>query len=266
MAITAECSQCSHTLRVGDQHAGKKIRCPSCKAVVQLPGGSGSNASPAPVSRRPGRPSPGQPDPAPAAQGQQRRRRPRNVPAESAGNEWDENLWSQNLSSYNSPATELPPEEVERRAKSRMAARGGTGGPTDRYYSDDRWAKTETETWTLFLAICGVSAVIGGAGSIVCFFKPSVGIPMMWTGAAPLLLASAIQHWRILAHAWEEDVLCGWMCRLVPFYYLYYVMTRWQENGKPFLKEMIASSAGTACIVVGTILSGMSEAIRNAGP
>lgn len=37
MPISLTCNGCQHSLRVGDQHAGKRIRCPKCKDVLQVP-------------------------------------------------------------------------------------------------------------------------------------------------------------------------------------------------------------------------------------
>ncbi len=39
MPINAACSKCQHTISVRSEFAGKKIKCPKCQAVIQLPGG-----------------------------------------------------------------------------------------------------------------------------------------------------------------------------------------------------------------------------------
>ncbi|MFW6168863.1 MAG: hypothetical protein ACODAD_00130 [Planctomycetota bacterium] len=39
MPIELTCTGCGQTLRVGDEHAGKKARCPQCGAVVPVPSG-----------------------------------------------------------------------------------------------------------------------------------------------------------------------------------------------------------------------------------
>lgn len=43
MPIQATCPSCQKTLRVGDQHAGKKARCPHCQGVVEIPAGGGAS-------------------------------------------------------------------------------------------------------------------------------------------------------------------------------------------------------------------------------
>jgi zinc-ribbon domain len=39
MPINAACPKCQHTISVRSEFAGKKIKCPKCEAVIQLPGG-----------------------------------------------------------------------------------------------------------------------------------------------------------------------------------------------------------------------------------
>lgn len=38
MPVEATCGSCAKTIRVGDQHAGKTVKCPGCKEPVALPG------------------------------------------------------------------------------------------------------------------------------------------------------------------------------------------------------------------------------------
>lgn len=58
MAIVATCGSCDVQLRVDDQHAGKKIRCPQCQDVVTVPARTSASRS-QPVTR------PAAPKPAP---------------------------------------------------------------------------------------------------------------------------------------------------------------------------------------------------------
>ena len=44
MAIEFECSGCSSTLRVPDEHSGKHARCPKCSTVNAIPANSGNSA------------------------------------------------------------------------------------------------------------------------------------------------------------------------------------------------------------------------------
>jgi hypothetical protein len=41
------CTGCDHTLRVGDEHAGKKARCPNCGTIVSVPSAGAAPSTPA---------------------------------------------------------------------------------------------------------------------------------------------------------------------------------------------------------------------------
>lgn len=40
MPINASCAKCQHAITVRSEFAGKKIKCPKCQSVIQLPGGT----------------------------------------------------------------------------------------------------------------------------------------------------------------------------------------------------------------------------------
>ncbi len=44
MPITFSCTACQASLRLRDEHSGKKIRCPKCKEVIQVPPSLGADA------------------------------------------------------------------------------------------------------------------------------------------------------------------------------------------------------------------------------
>lgn len=43
MAIRVQCESCFHSFSVGEQHAGKRGKCPSCKSPVRVPSASGGD-------------------------------------------------------------------------------------------------------------------------------------------------------------------------------------------------------------------------------
>lgn len=55
MAITFNCSQCGKMVRIGDEYAGQKGRCPNCLAVIDIPGAVA--ASPGPLLEIPEEPA-----------------------------------------------------------------------------------------------------------------------------------------------------------------------------------------------------------------
>jgi lipopolysaccharide-induced tumor necrosis factor-alpha factor len=75
--IKIKCPECGKTLRVADEHAGRKVKCPGCQAVITIPATSNSaqadpnvpRAAPAPqtASNAPERSMPVQKKPLPAA-------------------------------------------------------------------------------------------------------------------------------------------------------------------------------------------------------
>ena len=58
MPIEMQCAGCGQRIRVGDEHAGKKARCPACGTISQVPSGID------PTAPAPGVPSPATVDPA----------------------------------------------------------------------------------------------------------------------------------------------------------------------------------------------------------
>jgi predicted Zn finger-like uncharacterized protein len=70
MTILVECSACNGQYRIDASHAGKRIRCPRCKGVIEVLVGKKSPAptqSVAPTQAPPSRPSPARPSARPAA-------------------------------------------------------------------------------------------------------------------------------------------------------------------------------------------------------
>lgn len=51
MPIAVECTECSQTLRLRDELAGKRIRCPKCSAVVTVPGPATARRKQSPPAR-----------------------------------------------------------------------------------------------------------------------------------------------------------------------------------------------------------------------
>ena len=52
MPIELSCTDCGQTLRVGDEHAGKKARCPKCGSIATVPT-AGESPAPAPSDASP---------------------------------------------------------------------------------------------------------------------------------------------------------------------------------------------------------------------
>ncbi len=77
-----------------------------------------------------------------------------------------------------------------------------------------------------------IGAVVG-AGALVAFGAVD---PLGWLIVVVLgSLAYVVGAIWLLVVAFAESVLCGLMCLFVPFYGLYYLMSRWEDTKKPFL-------------------------------
>lgn len=46
---------------------------------------------------------------------------------------------------------------------------------------------------------------------------------------------------RILGNAFSEDPICGFLYLFVPFYALFFLVSRWSENAVPFLMSVIGT-------------------------
>ncbi len=84
--------------------------------------------------------------------------------------------------------------------------------------------------------VIGVSAALG-VGLLCCVLSL-----LHWGFAFPAILigmalgaTGGIWH---LVLAFQEDPICGIMCMFVPFYSLYYLITRWDETMRPFLVNL----------------------------
>lgn len=81
------------------------------------------------------------------------------------------------------------------------------------------------------LGVGGFLLLVGLAG----LFVP--GIAMLYIILA-LITGVALSLWggiKLLVTAFQEDAICGVMFLFVPFYWLYFTITRWHETSKPFI-------------------------------
>lgn len=205
--IVIPCAECGSNMAVPSTAAGKKVRCPKCKTVVAIPGGSSHASSDAsadtafaePQTRRARRISepsatslpvpPAQPTPAakpvPLAKPAQlrlKRTREKAAPADddwleddelssfgSGGSEWD---------SYDNPAQVpqgLPPRAKRKNTGSSTPALRGNGNEAPAAYSRSGGAGTNGSVVTGILMMVGAAVwFFGGLAVGVIFFYPPV--------------------------------------------------------------------------------------------
>ncbi len=205
--IVIPCSECGSNMAVPGTAAGKKVRCPKCKTVVAIPGGSSHVSSDAssdtafaePQPRRARRISeptaasppipPAQPTPAAKsaplakpAQATPKRTRAKAAPADddwleddeatshgAGGDEWD---------SYGNPYAApqgLPPRAKRKSTGSSTPTLRGTGNEAPAAYSRPGGSGTNGSVITGILMMVGAAVwFFGGLAVGVIFFYPPV--------------------------------------------------------------------------------------------
>ncbi len=195
--IVIPCSECGSNMSVPNTAAGKKARCPKCKTVVAIPGGSSHASSDAasdisvaePQLRRARRISEAVPPTPPEKPAQleksatlkPRRTREKAAPAEddwldddvssssSAGSEWD---------SYGNSAQTpqgLPPRGKRKKNGGSTPSLRGTGNEASDAYSRPSRSGTNGSVVTGILMMVGAAVwFFGGLAVGVIFFYPPV--------------------------------------------------------------------------------------------
>lgn len=252
MNITAKCSSCQKVLSVGQEHAGKKIRCPACKGIVQLPKAKlASSSKPSPESPQAPATKMKQRPPEDAAQVKRSpKKRPKRQPKKRPRPASDD-IWAAPLSSYSSPeiAEEdyeeygLPPKKVREQQNGQRDGSGSSSGGKGPIL--------------LCVIACGVIAVIAIIGGVVGKSSPDIGMFMTY----PAVIIGGLLNFggslKILGNAFEEDTMVGIMYLFVPFYALYFLFSRWDVNATAFLISLIGSFA----MIIGIV----SQAMLNVG-
>lgn len=252
MPIRVSCS-CGKTLAVKDELAGKAVRCPACQKPVKVPA-AGATSTGVQAGATPAR--------TPAA-------RPA-APPPSGGN-LDDLFEEEGMTLRSGPTcpqclTELKPGAVlctrcgyhlqtgQRLAAHRTEAERTVLGhkSLDKAVEDMQKEKDLQQSlmgagmpwWMLALVlflvasagILGVMSVNymtgeegaeGGAPNVPHMFF------MLMFGAMAVTMSGAALI--ILFRAFKESIAQGLMVWLVPFYLFFYVFTRWQRVGRPFL-------------------------------
>lgn len=250
-AKSIKCPKCQTLLALRPDAAGKSVRCPSCTTVLRIPGGETTN-TPSKVSNPASNPLSGSPRPAP---------RPVNgrgtkPVAESAsfgsvglgGGAFDADFSAFSTQSPESSTTYAPYQP-----------------PTAAGLQKQRTASKDWESWltdtTKWFKLVGIA-------SAVCFFLSAIPFVGVFCFFAILVAYAIVQFaggiW-LLTIAFKEDIVQGLVYLFVPFYALYYLISRW-ENCKPaFLLCMAAAAALLASLagtVAGAILYGLLFAAK----
>lgn len=251
MALSFACEQCGKTFNVDESLAGNLGKCKRCGHIFTIPGPGRkpAAASAAPPRSRPGssadRPrSAAQPVPQPTLAAPAfdpygiddapAPLPPRRTPLAAFENE--------------EAAVGSEPVQPARTTRKKRRKRGGVtggwmlGGPV----------ATGLMALLAGLILVGVIVVgisLGSVAGTLAMGAVGLGVILMFIGSIGSLVV-----------AFQESAVCGLMFLFVPFYALYYLITRWDLVRRPFLINL----AGTAILIGSAILLPAVNAARMA--
>ena len=226
MTIVFSCANCGKRFEVDRTVAGKKAKCKQCGHIFVIP--TPRVVAPQPASRQPASrrddedawsarqaepvPDPfdrfGLHEPTPAAK-----------PAASTY-----------LPSYADEEELPPPKRI-----------GPTPGASRTESSASRWSSGRRGFWDgipgpMYMALFGTVA----CAAVLALLVPSTGIFLMVAAGALFLILWLYGFLGMLVLPFQESAACGLMCMFVPFYALYYLITRWDTMRGPFLSGLAA--------------------------
>ena len=76
--------------------------------------------------------------------------------------------------------------------------------------------------------------------AVLAFLVPSTGMLLLVAAGASFLILWLYAALGMLVLPFQESTACGLMCMFVPFYALYYLITRWDAMRGPFLSGLAA--------------------------
>jgi len=260
--IRFQCPGCKKTLRIPDELAGRNAACPQCKHKFCVPQPEKTEAEDGAEERvAAAATSPVRPAKSGAA-------RP---PVEEEDETPDESVPEQEDQTGEELEEVEEPDEVGR-ADRRNEEDEEEDEP--RRPARKRKKKRRNVQWTIPgrtspLAIGGYCA-LGVLGlcfmlAFASYFIPILAVIPAAVGAlvmlAGLLLMLGGYLWFLLS-AFQDEIIYGLACWLVPFFNLYYLITRFDQVRKPFLCGLI----GFGLVTVGGCLGGLSQGLAAKSP
>lgn len=178
--IVIPCSECGRDLSVPATAAGKKVRCPKCKTIVSVPGGSSysseETSAPIAVTEPPVRRDRRVVEPTPPVRSTSKLK----VPAEPKDDDWlDDEPTGSNWDSYGIPdqlPQALPPRSKKKNADSSTPALRGIGNEAstaDQVPSGSSGGSGGVITGILMM-VGAVVWFVGGLAAGIIFYYPPV--------------------------------------------------------------------------------------------
>lgn len=212
MAIQTSCPHCGKSFNIKkDEFVGRKVRCPGCTQpfVIQPLAGAG-------VGRY-----------AESSQGMQ-------IPESSSPYALDDLADAaeseQRAESMPQASPSLPPLRPLK-AVVKISAKNNTGSGRNlsRGFAKQGWMfKVIVIYLILFAILCAIS-----------FAKPSLRMAVWYAVLIPAIILYVWGGFGSMITPFRESVFCGIANLLIPFYYLYYVATRWSAMRWHFLRSLV---------------------------
>jgi len=241
MPIGFSCDGCGKSYQVDDSLAGKRVKCKSCAFIMNVPAPTRTppprgSASPAnrPELKSFGAPEPPQasakPRPSPSAPG------PSNIYG------LDEEVMEEAARPSYDDEFDAPPMRRPGKVKARRN-QGVRDGSIPGFSGPMLWVN---------LVFLGLIILLGLAS-----LATPVAFPffVIVAGLTALALSGIAFIW-FLKISFGESAACGLMFLFLPFYSLYYLISRWPEMKRPFLINLIGGGVYLyALMITGVVIS-----------
>jgi hypothetical protein len=239
--IVTNCPKCRKPYELDRALAGKKSRCKSCGEVFSIP---------VPM----GRPVAATTTPKPSA--------PAMPPAAAAPQRWESVLEEEpsSLKARRAAAPQLEAEDLpalprasyraprETRFRSKHAPSAVNVGPII--------------GWFLGLAVVSFIGVLTWVSVNQWPYAQSFQLGRIW-GIGFLLGCLGLSLWGyiwIVSLAFQDDSMQGVMCLFIPFYFIYYALTHWEESSGPFALGITGIGLFLVPVVLAIVLPAMAAA------
>lgn len=235
MSITFWCDRCGKEFRTSEGLAGKKAKCKQCGHAFIIPSASALSQRPAAPTTRP-KPSP--------------------TDYVDPYADLDDDPYA-----IEEPALRAKPftyDEDDDLPPPPRAPRPQSGGarPHRRRIADG-YQIFDVIPGTVFLSVLGVLALFG----VVAVFAPKIGAPLLIGGIVLTILPIYLYAMAgFLILPFRESALHGLACMFVPFYPLYYLVTRWEVMRGPFLNSLACVGMVIVMGVFVPVIASMSKA------
>ncbi|HEY3789330.1 MAG TPA: hypothetical protein VGL71_10770 [Urbifossiella sp.] len=226
------CPGCDKTLQVNDNLAGRAVACPSCKTKFQVPQAEPPDDEP--PSRKPA-PPPRNTTTKPSSEADRdppRRKprdddddddRPRSRRRDNDEDDEDDDRPRRRRRDLDDDDDDDDDDRPRSRAKKKKKRRARSGGDGGGFSS---WS-ISSKVVSISAAFCFVCLLFSFLWPPIFFAALGLSYILMFAGGIGMLIV-----------AFNDDVMQGILCLLVPFYSLYYLITHFEECKQPFLIQI----------------------------